>query len=108
MWQPPTPAISVRGQHMFVSRGVKHFHIHLVIFSLESDEINMESASSRTNIELPMATTNFPVTKKILVLDGGGVRGLSALTILEHLMKVTSARRGVDLIHPWQEFDMIA
>jgi hypothetical protein len=50
---------------------------------------------------------NSPITRKILSLDGGGVRGLSIIIILEHLMKVLGRERGAQL-EPWQEFDMIA
>lgn len=38
--------------------------------------------------------------------DGGGVRGLSTIIILRHLMKQVSRRRGQP-VEPWEEFDMI-
>jgi patatin-like phospholipase/acyl hydrolase len=38
--------------------------------------------------------------------DGGGVRGLSSIIILKHIMKGVSALRG-RLVHPWEEFDLI-
>jgi hypothetical protein len=38
--------------------------------------------------------------------DGGGVRGLSSIMILKHIMKGISAARGKP-VHPWEEFDMI-
>ncbi|KAH8716803.1 acyl transferase/acyl hydrolase/lysophospholipase [Phaeosphaeriaceae sp. PMI808] len=45
--------------------------------------------------------------RKILCLDGGGVRGLASLMILKHLMQRLESQRGGRL-EPWQEFDMIA
>lgn len=48
-----------------------------------------------------------PRVRKILSLDGGGVRGLSSLIILDYLMGMLSNIRGARL-EPWQEFDMIA
>ncbi|KAF2679456.1 FabD/lysophospholipase-like protein [Lentithecium fluviatile CBS 122367] len=45
--------------------------------------------------------------RKILCLDGGGVRGLASLMILKHLMDRLESQRGGRL-EPWQEFDMIA
>ena len=44
--------------------------------------------------------------RKILSLDGGGVRGLSEILILQHLMSMLSFERRVE-VEPWQEFDMI-
>jgi patatin-like phospholipase/acyl hydrolase len=48
-----------------------------------------------------------PTARKILSLDGGGVRGLSSLIILDHIMDRLGAIRGAR-IEPWEEFDMIA
>lgn len=45
--------------------------------------------------------------RKILCLDGGGVRGLASLMIVKHLMDRLEQQRGGRL-EPWQEFDMIA
>ena len=47
-----------------------------------------------------------PSTRKILSLDGGGVRGLSIITILKCIMRNLNQERGYDL-EPWEEFDMI-
>ena len=47
-----------------------------------------------------------PKVRKILSLDGGGVRGLSIIMILKYIMKNLNRQRGTAL-HPWQEFDMI-
>lgn len=47
-----------------------------------------------------------PQLRKILSLDGGGVRGLSIITILKYIMKNVNRERGIDL-EPWEEFDMI-
>ena len=44
--------------------------------------------------------------RKILSLDGGGVRGLSAIMILKYLMATLEDLRGCR-VEPWQEFDMI-
>lgn len=44
--------------------------------------------------------------KKILCLDGGGVRGLASLMIVKNLMDLLGTQRGGRL-EPWQEFDMI-
>ena len=46
------------------------------------------------------------ITRKILALDGGGVRGLSEVIILQSIMSTLSFERRVD-VEPWQEFDMI-
>ncbi|KAI9723915.1 MAG: hypothetical protein M1828_004034 [Chrysothrix sp. TS-e1954] len=51
-----------------------------------------------------------PSIRKILSLDGGGVRGLSDIMILECLMNQLGHKRGFPRgknIDPWQEFDMI-
>jgi predicted acylesterase/phospholipase RssA len=48
-----------------------------------------------------------PAARKILSLDGGGVRGLSTLIILDYIMETLGNMRGARL-EPWQEFDMIA
>ena len=47
-----------------------------------------------------------PKVRKILSLDGGGVRGLSIIIILKHLMENLNRKRQVKT-EPWQEFDMI-
>ena len=47
-----------------------------------------------------------PKVRKILSLDGGGVRGLSIIIILKHLMRNLNRKRQVEA-QPWQEFDMI-
>ena len=47
-----------------------------------------------------------PKIRKILSLDGGGVRGLSIITILKYIMKNLNRERGYDL-EPWEEFDMM-
>ena len=43
---------------------------------------------------------------RLLALDGGGVRGLSEIIILKHLMRNISKKRGRN-VEPWEEFDMI-
>lgn len=54
------------------------------------------------------ATSDLPAPKMhILSLDGGGVRGLSILFILEHLMAKVNQGRTVPL-RPCQVFDLIA
>jgi hypothetical protein len=45
--------------------------------------------------------------RKLTKADGGGVRGMSSLAILRELMTKLAHSRGVDIVHPWQEFDMI-
>lgn len=50
--------------------------------------------------------TEPPKIRKILSLDGGGVRGLSIIMILKHLMRSLNRKRGVK-VDPWEEFDMI-
>ena len=47
-----------------------------------------------------------PKIRKILSLDGGGVRGLSIITILRYIMKNLNRQRGYSL-DPWEEFDMM-
>ncbi|KAL8786430.1 MAG: hypothetical protein Q9195_008200, partial [Heterodermia aff. obscurata] len=51
-------------------------------------------------------TRNPPKLRKILSLDGGGVRGLSIIIILKHLMRNLNRRRQLET-QPWEEFDMI-
>ncbi|RDW58457.1 hypothetical protein BP5796_12387 [Coleophoma crateriformis] len=47
-----------------------------------------------------------PKIRKILSLDGGGIRGLSTIMILKSIMRTLEDERGYPL-EPWQEFDMI-
>lgn len=54
----------------------------------------------------PLSDTRARKTRKILSLDGGGVRGLSEIMILQSIMGSLSFERRVD-VEPWQEFDMI-
>ena len=51
-------------------------------------------------------TKDPPKIRKILSLDGGGVRGLSIIIILKHLMRNLNRKRQVEA-QPWEEFDMI-
>ncbi|KAF2186398.1 FabD/lysophospholipase-like protein [Zopfia rhizophila CBS 207.26] len=45
---------------------------------------------------------------RLLSLDGGGIRGLSSLIILQHIMSgVNASRSADDQLQPWQAFDMI-
>ncbi len=49
-------------------------------------------------------------SSSLILIDGGGVRGLSSIIILENLMtKVNAARKEQGLLpkEPWQLFDMI-
>lgn len=48
-----------------------------------------------------------PAIRKILSLDGRGIRGLSELLILQSIMKRLRKIGGVLALQPWQEFDMI-
>jgi patatin-like phospholipase/acyl hydrolase len=61
---------------------------------------------SRMPERTPSGEGSAPRVRKILCLDGGGVRGLSSIMILRYIMYLLSTDRGVD-IEPWQEFDMI-
>ena len=51
-------------------------------------------------------TKDPPKIRKILSLDGGGVRGLSIIIILKHVMRNLNRKRQVET-QPWEEFDMI-
>ncbi|CAE6386510.1 unnamed protein product, partial [Rhizoctonia solani] len=42
------------------------------------------------------------------VKDGGGVRGLSSLIILQEIMRRIEAAQGRDNVHPYEHFDVIA
>ena len=55
--------------------------------------------------ELPK-TRDPPKVRKILSLDGGGVRGLSIIIILKHIMRNLNRKRQCET-QPWQEFDII-
>ncbi|CAE6526229.1 unnamed protein product [Rhizoctonia solani] len=44
----------------------------------------------------------------ILCIDGGGVRGLSPLIILQEMMHRVENARGGDRVHPYEYFDVIA
>ncbi|KAI9730662.1 MAG: hypothetical protein M1834_005630 [Cirrosporium novae-zelandiae] len=49
-----------------------------------------------------------PGPSRLLSLDGGGVRGLSSVMILKHLMDGLNHKRGSqEKLEPWQVFDMI-
>ena len=55
-----------------------------------------------------MSTTREPV--RLLSIDGGGVRGLSALVILKQIVERTNAHRqkqGLEQQKPWEMFDMM-
>lgn len=54
-----------------------------------------------------MSTSNSERPLHLLSLDGGGVRGLSSIMILRHIMENVSKKRG-RTVQPWEEFDMIA
>lgn len=46
---------------------------------------------------------------ELLNADGGGVRGLSSIMILKHLMRrINDRRKDNNRLEPWQVFDMIA
>ncbi|CAE6463674.1 unnamed protein product, partial [Rhizoctonia solani] len=51
---------------------------------------------------------NQPKALNILCIDGGGVRGLSSLIILQEIMRRVQNARGGDTIHPYEHFDIIA
>ena len=51
-------------------------------------------------------TRDPPKVRKILSLDGGGVRGLSIIIILKHIMRNLNRKRQLET-QPWEEFDMI-
>lgn len=54
------------------------------------------------------STEQAPV--KLLSIDGGGVRGLSALVLLEQLMDLSNnerEKRNLRPQEPWEMFDMI-
>jgi hypothetical protein len=48
-----------------------------------------------------------PAVRKILCLDGGGVRGLASLYLVKHLMDRLNAKHGGSRLEVWQEFDLI-
>lgn len=59
-------------------------------------------------MSLPLDLLQVPV--KLLSIDGGGVRGLSALVLLEQLMEVANEKRigsNLEPQEPWEMFDMI-
>ncbi|KAL1959071.1 hypothetical protein VTO42DRAFT_2857 [Malbranchea cinnamomea] len=66
-------------------------------------------------MESRMRTSHMPTAPggeqrplRLLSLDGGGVRGLSTIIILKHLMRRLNAHRDKDKqLQPWQVFDLI-
>ena len=54
---------------------------------------------------LPLGSQRQRRVRKILSLDGGGVRRFPEILILQSLMQMLSFERRVD-VEPWQEFDM--
>ena len=57
----------------------------------------------------PLSVDRGPV--KLLSIDNGVVRGLTALLMLQIIMQQTNSRRqqnGLEEQEPWQMFDMIA
>ena len=70
--------------------------------------------SNNTSLPTPPATgaretsktRDPPKVRKILSLDGGGVRGLSIIIILKHIMRNLNRKRQLET-QPWEEFDMI-
>lgn len=78
-------------------------------FSLPPSSAQQSSANLQTvsdNSRQRSARREPPQVRKILSLDGGGVRGLSIITIVRYIMKNLNRERGFDL-EPWEEFDMI-
>ncbi|CAE6489206.1 unnamed protein product, partial [Rhizoctonia solani] len=49
-----------------------------------------------------------PKGLNILCIDGGGVRGLSSLVILQEFMRHVENSSGRDTIHPYEHFEIIA
>ena len=64
------------------------------------------SAPSVAGAQSKQRTKEPPKVRKILSLDGGGVRGLSIIIILKHIMRNLNRARKIET-QPWQEFDMI-
>jgi len=65
--------------------------------------------SSTIPSQRPITKCNPPKVRKILSLDGGGVRGLSIIKIMKYIMQELNRERGLESapLDPWQEFDMI-
>lgn len=61
---------------------------------------------SNSTEPVPLGAQSQRKVRKILSLDGGGVRGLSEVLILQNIMSLLSFERRID-VEPWQEFDMI-
>ena len=69
-------------------------------------QYSAESQSMGETTRQRSARREAPKVRKILSLDGGGVRGLSIIAIVKYIMKNLNRERGYDL-EPWEEFDMI-
>lgn len=66
------------------------------------------AASNSSNLSFVKSPEPFDPNRRrlLLSLDGGGVRGLSSILILKHIMDELNAPREKRL-EPWQVFDMI-
>ena len=94
--RPHSPQLQVSSQPMYHSRAPSPRH----------SPAPVASPPTQLDAEKFLRRQELPKVRKILSLDGGGVRGLSIIMILKYIMRNLNRARGVPL-EPWQEFDMI-
>ena len=94
--RPHSPQLQVSSQPMYRSRAPSPQH----------SPAPVASPLPQLDAQNFLRSQELPKVRKILSLDGGGVRGLSIIMILKYIMRNLNRARGVPL-EPWQEFDMI-
>ncbi|CAE6368910.1 unnamed protein product, partial [Rhizoctonia solani] len=70
------------------------------------DRINCSTSPSHPQTRM-LGHQETPEGLNILCIDGGGVRGLSSLIILQEIMRRIQNKKSGE-VHPYEHFDIIA